>query len=96
MSRIGKSSVNRIHLALKAFTVAVLAAATLFAFSADSIVAFAAAGCEEKCIKKFKRCRTCEPPWDPYVGTFTRCIEGKRAITCYYACGGDECPDEEG
>ena len=93
MSRIDASCwMKRIHLALKAFTVAVLAAATFFVFSANPVMAFNSGGCSEKaCTDKFGECRDCSAPWDGYVGVFTRCVGNM----CYYACGGDKCPEDE-
>ena len=93
MSRIDESCwMKRIHLALKAFTVAALAAATFFVFSANPVVAFNSGGCsEELCRETFGDCVECAPPWDPYVGVFTRCVGN----VCYYPCGGDECPEDD-
>lgn len=95
MSRIERMLTTRIHLALKALTVAVLAAATFVAFRADPAVAFDA-GCRQRCIDHFGECRTCSAPWDPLVGVYSRCFKSGNTTYCVYVCGGDKCPEDEG
>ena len=90
MSRIEGIVRKRIHMALKAFTVAALAAATFFVVSADPVVAFDS-GCDQRCTDRYGECRQCHGPWHPYFGTYTRCIEGDHVTTCVYACGRTSC-----
>ncbi len=98
MLRIGNSYMARIQLALKAFTVALLAAATFFAFGAEVVVAFDAP-CDKKCTDHFGSCIPCDPPWRPYFASYSRCIEydkpgGGGRTLCIYACGRESCPPE--